>query len=845
MTPRLFIKLSRDLLTIWDRILLMILALSLTLIMFSAVLYIWSVSTREMRRDYLSGSPASATLLLEKGLDANQTSDIVAKARQQPGVIDATLRTQFTLLVQEKPDTSNPNSSLLQHAPPPKSISQQENITWGSIPLQFFVVAPDDPMRIETFQVDQGGWPPAPGEILIERSALELMNRKVGDTIIVQAPNGTPTPLRISGVVHTPGLTPAFQEQTGHAFISTASLPLLGQPLTLDALKIQVADQPGLTTPSRNRDVIVPAARNFAGWLRQTYDVTVEEIQAPTPYAHPHQGQMDSLMMGLFFFGAAGLVLSAILVATMLNGLLTQQIPQIGIMKAIGARTSRVLQMYLLMILVIAVASTAIASVPGIIVSRTFIPIMLTMLGVRAENLMAPWWTYAVIVASGIGVPLLFALGSLLKASRMTVREALDYRGIDRRRDTSTRFDAGLSRLPGLNRTILMAFRNNFRRRTRFLLSVGLLAFAGAVFVAGMSVMDRFQTFLDREKALRRWDVEVQLVRGSASDNMLAADLTNLVAKIPNVTRVEGWSIVQTSVVLPGQQISVTRTYPDQGHGSVAVTVVPPDNALVTAPATSEGRWLRPGETGAIVISMAGLTEDLADVHSGDTIQLTLNSHLTRWLVVGIAEPVGGRGGIFITEAGYEAATDVTLPALLRVVTDKHDEETRTAVAQAANRALTNAGIAVRSATSVGRAEAVSAGHMLPLILVFLGLAVAISVVGFAGLTSTMSTNVLERTREFGVMSAIGATASTIRSLVVLEGIFIAVMSCVGMAILAPLFTALMMGNLSLPVNTSFQISVLGVVIWMIVVVLGAVVATLAPASLASRLTVREALAYL
>jgi putative ABC transport system permease protein len=134
---------------------------------------------------------------------------------------------------------------------------------------------------------------------------------------------------------------------------------------------------------------------------------------------------------------------------------------------------------------------------------------------------------------------------------------------------------------------------------------------------------------------------------------------------------------------------------------------------------------------------------------------------------------------------------------------------------------------------------------MLPLILVFLGLAIAISVVGFAGLTSTMSTNVLERTREFGVMSAIGAAASTVRGLVVLEGVFIAVMSCVVMAILAPLLTALMISNLSLPVGTPFQVSVLGIVIWIVVVVLGAVLATLAPALRASRLTVREALAYL
>ncbi|MEW5952448.1 MAG: ABC transporter permease [Bacillota bacterium] len=46
----------------------------------------------------------------------------------------------------------------------------------------------------------------------------------------------------------------------------------------------------------------------------------------------------------------------------------------------------------------------------------------------------------------------------------------------------------------------------------------------------------------------------------------------------------------------------------------------------------------------------------------------------------------------------------------------------------------------------------------------------AVGVVGFAGLSSTMSANVLERTREFGVMSAIGAPPSTVRRLAVLWG---------------------------------------------------------------------------
>lgn len=815
MTPLLFIKLLRDIRAIWPRIVLMIVAMSVTVIMFSAVLYTWGVTGRELSRAYVRTNPASATLLLERGLNADKIAAIAAEARKRPGIIAATSRTQLTLQI------------------------RQEGGGWGPNPIQIFVAAPDDPMRIETFTVEQGSWPPAAGEILINRYSLDLLNVEVGDIVVIQAPNGTPTPLRVSGVVYIPALAPSFQEQKGQGFMSSASLPILGEPVALDALKVQIADQPSLTLPSRDRDVIVAAASDLAGWLQRRHRVVVREIQVPTPYAHPHQAQADSLLLGLVVFGVAGLLLSAILVAAMLNGLFTQQIPEIGIMKAIGARSGRVLQLYLLMTLVIAVTSTALAIVPGIFISRALAPAVLALLGVDAGSLAAPWWMYAVVIASGMGVPLGFALASLVRTSRTTVREALDYRGVDRRGDLAVRFDAGLSRLQGLDRRVLLAFRNIFRRRARLMLSVGLLGCAGAVFVAGMSTMAGFQAYLDRAKEERRWDVDVRLVD---TDRSSAVALTGLVAVIPGVTRVEGWSLLQTSIIPSGQQVSITRTYPDQGHGSMPLTVVPPDTTLVASPAIVDGRWLRPTETGAVVISQAKATENLRSSH---TVQLSINGRISRWLIVGIAESGKGGGGVFVTEGGFQAAAGRNPPNVLRIVTDRHDEETRTTVAREAERVLTDAGIAVRSSASVSRSAAVEAGHMLPLILVFLGLAMAMGVVGLAGLTSTMSTNVLERTREFGVMSAIGATASTVRRLIVLEGVFIAAVSCVIAAGPAMLLTAAMIRYLPMPVSLPYQISVSGVAIWIITVVPGAALATLAPAYRASQLTVREALAYL
>jgi putative ABC transport system permease protein len=121
-------------------------------------------------------------------------------------------------------------------------------------------------------------------------------------------------------------------------------------------------------------------------------------------------------------------------------------------------------------------------------------------------------------------------------------------------------------------------------------------------------------------------------------------------------------------------------------------------------------------------------------------------------------------------------------------------------------------------------------------------------VIGCIGLASTMGANVLERTREFGVMHAIGARPAAVRRIVVAEGVFLALASCL-LAVIPTLgLTAAMgavIGNAFVSAPLPFQISILGAGIWTVLVILGAVLATDAAANRASQLTVREALAYL
>jgi putative ABC transport system permease protein len=818
MSMLMAVKLGRDLQTSWSRFVLMVVAVAVSLTAFGGILFAWASIGRETSGAYMRTRPASATIVLDRPIDAGRMAAIAAQARRRSGVIEATGRTQF--------DT-------------PVDVNGQPR----DAALQAFVAAADDPMRMVRFDLgQQGAWPPAPGELLIRDDALALLGVAVGDTVTIQPPGGERVRLRVAGTVYDPSLAPTPQETKGRGYLSAASLASAGQPAKLDQLKLQVAD-PGQTAPSRDRATVLAVAGQVGRWLQQDQGLTVQEIQVPEPYAHPHQWQADVLLVSLLAGGAAALVLATILVATMLNNLFTQQIPQIGIMKAIGARSGRIGRLYLAMTLLVAATATLLALAPAILIGRVGASAILVMLGIEATSLSAPWWAYAVVLAAGLVLPPLLALLPLVKASRTTVRAAIDHHGGGATPSAATGMLARLGRLPRLDRGLLLALRNTVRRPARFWLSVGLLASAGVVFVAGMSLSTGVEAITEEQTQQRTWDVDVQLASPA-----VAEQVTTLVGQLSDVSRVEGWRVAPTGVAGPGQ-IPVTRTYPDQGHGRVQVTAIPTGTTTLPAPKLLDGRWLQPGETGAVVLNQITRNNTVPGTDAGDRVQLLVGGKPTTWRVVGVVEERMGGSGVYATAEGLAAALGQPQRVnQLRIATTRSDEPTRQAVAEAVNKALTGAGIRVQSVASVSRSEAISEGHMGPIILIVLAIAVTMGVVGGIGLASTMSANILDRTREFGVMHAIGARPKAVRRIVVAEGIFLAITSCLVAIIPALGLTAVLgagLGNLFFSAPLPFRVSLLAVGIWLVLAVLGGALATDAAASRASRITVREALTYL
>ena len=798
MSPR-YKKVINDLRADLSKNLMLVVAIAIGVFGVGTILGGYAVLKREMSISYMSTNPASATIKLDEANPIDRA--LVDEVRKHPGVKTAE-----------------------RHA----TIYARMKIGKDWRPLLIFVK--DDFKNMLTNKVTyiSGAITPATGTMLTERTAYRVMQSIEQGSIIIKTPHGEATSITLTGTVHDPGLAPAWQEETGYGYMTMATLNELDGTRGFDELRIVVSNA------NATMQEISAKAEEVAGWLEQK-GYLVHEIQVPPPKRHPHQSQMNAILSMFTVFSFMILILGCILVASSISTLMVKQVRQIGIMKTIGANSRQIAWLYFIMILMISLMAVLIAIPLSRLAAEFFYVKIATLLNIHIFDPTIPHQVMMVQILCGVVIPLLAVAFPVLKGSRIKVREAIENYGVSNQTFGQGFLDKLLSRFTFFGEVGTLSLRNVFRRRSRLIMALGLLAAGGAMFMTALNISESWDTNLQKIHIYRHYDLEVRL-----NDYITPDTLLSKIKEISNVKEAEAWNYSSTSFTRESQ-FEIVNTYPDKGHGSFILLELPVPTTLLNLP-IQQGKWLSDSDSRDVVLNQISRAL-MPTVKLGDTISLSVDNRPEKWRVVGIVEDIGSPATVFVSIQNKATKTG----NMLRIAYNDRNGENALKTTRAIENLLSQEKISVNQSIPVSLLHNAMAEHMGVLVSSLLSMAILMALIGALGLMSSMSMNIMERTREIGVMRAIGATPNKIRRLVMVEGLvtgLISIFLAFGLSLPLSYYIGKFIGNMAFRTPLSLSISAPALAIWIAIIVSGSIAATLYPAQNAVRITTREALAY-
>jgi putative ABC transport system permease protein len=710
--------------------------------------------------------------------------------------------------------------------------------------LQLIAVKDFNDVRLNRFKPESGAYPPKDRELLVERASLNWVGAKPGDTLTIELPSKKLRPMPLVGVVHDITQPQTSFTGRGSAYVSFETLDWLGEPRDFDRLDFVVAEKP--LDEAHIKDVLNQVTDKVERSGREVFFSRV-----PPPGEHPATPYVRPMVLLLGVLGVLALFLSGFLVINTISAVLKQQTRQIGVMKAIGGSRGAITVMYLFMGGFFGVMALVIGIPLGVLGAKAFTQFMASFINFDIIRFNIPPWVFGIQIVIGLVVPFLAALYPVIRGTGITVREAIADYGIadsglriaDSKDKAAKRpfsniqsainnrqYPAGtMSAI--LSRPQLIALRNAFRRRGRVALTVITLILAGATFMAVLSLRASLDRTFDEAFKIENYDVEVTFDRPYRIERIQEEAMA-----VPGVVTAETWG-----------SAAGRRKRADGTFGDNIRIAAPPAGTVMITPQLLEGRWLLPDDQNALVVNSEVLQNE-KDLKVGDQVTLRIGGRENDWTIVGVTK------GLFAQATAYtnydyfsRVIRDVDQAGSVRVQTRLHSAAFQNDVARALEGHYDGIGMKVSSVSSIAdvRSRAATGAQILVVFMVIMALLLAF--VGGLGLMGTLSLNTLERTREIGVIRAIGASNGAVRSIVLLEGLVIGLASWAIAALVAYPFSWFLndaVGKAFGGVAFSFSFSLVGVVMWLALIAVLSVVASLLPAWNASRLTVREVLAY-
>jgi len=716
--------------------------------------------------------------------------------------------------------------------------------------------------RLNPYDLAEGRVPAAPGEIVIDRAAAEEGELAVGDTTVVRTPDLVD--VTIVGLA-TYGTADSQGSATYAGFTTDfADEVLIPEPGHVS--NVAVAAEPGVRQDElvSRLDAVLPDGVESLTGAALNSEIEVE-IQGE---------DQETFQQALILFAGIALVVATFSIYNTFSILVAQRTRESALLRALGASRGQVLRS----VAAEALAVGLVASVGGIAVGLGLASGLLALMDVLglaapASSPVLNAGTVVIALAVGVIVTLVASLAPAVRASRVPPLAALRDVAVDRSATSRWRAVAGVVLVgAGIALTIVGATSEALEAA-----GLGALATLIGIVVLGPVAARPAAAVIGAPQAAWRSGMSGVLARRNAMRNPrrtagTAAPLMLGVAVVSLFTVVAA-SLKQSIADAVDEQFLGDLVIIGEGSGGFSTDLAPaiaelPEVAAASpsggGPARIDGRSvlvptfdpatieavenldMRQGSLRGVTPDQVAISVEYAEDHGlafGDPVTVDYPDGETERPTVGAIfeddELSEGGGGIRLHRDAYLPHTsrpvDVNMQiALADGVTDAEGEA---AVQRVADRFGAPDVQTKREFTDSINAEI---DVFLTVVYVLLVLAIVIALMGIA---NTLALSIHERTRELGLLRAVGQTQGQTRAMVRGEAVTVALFGTVGGLALGLFLAWGLVSALASDGLGTFAIPTASLAVVLALGALVGVVAALRPAHRAARMDVLSAIA--
>jgi putative ABC transport system permease protein len=712
-----------------------------------------------------------------------------------------------------------------------------------------------------------GEWPRGSGQIAIDKSTAEDEQFKVGDRIGAFA-DGPVRKYEITGLVRFGEL-----DSLAGATIAVFDMPTAGTLFDKQGKldQILVGAKPGISEAE--------LVRQIDPLLTETTEVKTAAAQAESESQDSQDG-MGIFRMILLAFGGIALFVGSFVIANTLSITVAQRMRELATLRTLGASRKQVLSSVVLESVVVGAIASVFGLFAGLGIAKGLYALLAaTGLDIPQETLVLAPRTVLVSIGVGTLIALLASLRPAIRATRIAPIAAVR-EGAVMPASRFARYALPVSLVVSVVAIALFSygsFASGLDTKVRLISLAGgvLLLFVGVAMVAQRVVRPLASILgmpgariggsagkLARQNAMRN----PARTASTAAAIMIGLSLITFVAVLGQGLRSSFTSAVDELFVAdynvsggdnplsskaapaiakaPGvEAVSEIREGEAKiGSKSIGVTGVDANLTKVVNMKWSSGSGSVPAQLGT---DGAFVKKPYAEDHSlkiGSPVTVkTPTGKVLRLHVDGVFdEPKGGSpfGEVSISTAAFDRAfADHDNAFTLLNVTGEPNDEATAALEQSVA-AFPTAEVQTRDEFKDSQLSEMK--MMLNMLYALLGLSVLVSLFG---VVNTLVLSVFERTRELGMLRAIGMTRRQVRRMIRHESIVTALIGA-ALGIGVGIFLAALATKALSDYGMVFSVPVGALTAFVVVAIAAGMLAAILPARRASRLNVLKALQY-